>query len=649
MPSLLGRPRASPARRTWTSTPTWPATPGSRSASSSTTGFATDRNRPAGPPPVGQRIRPGAPGRPRARRRRPTMTDAEFIRLAVAPNGANALASGFIQNNNTNKPPLFGASLTPGAASPFALEPAPSDGAIASGQRHRERRHRLHRLLLPARARPPTTSSARDCARAPAPSAAPIPVSNPALGNVDGASPRSPPPTPRRPASWPTSRARRLQRASSPPRSTSRRPAAGGGGDKVAPAISRFSLSRTTFRKGSKLPKLSAQSQDRHHDPLPAVRGRHGPAHLREGGEGAQGRQALPQAQPQEPQAQALHPLREGEDHAVGEGQGGRQQALVPGPPHPQAQPEDRALPLLDARHRRREERLEGDGQEALPPAGGGEERRRSVDSGARDHLRDRRGARRAGHAPRRGRPTAKIQAEPSPRRRPSRRPPRSRPHRRPRSPRAAPAPEPEEQAAPRSRAQAVARRPRAGSVQMRDFSFSPATITVNVGESVTWVNAGEEPHNAVGDNFSTSLLDAGKSGSKSFSTRGHVRLYLHGASADEGHRQGRGRCAQRGARDARPVHEEDTALRRTRTSRRAAARHQRARRLAAGPGRRGAARGRHGASAAARHEAHVALAAGSSRCAGAAAARGEAALREDREGRHRRRRRRQPLLPKRR
>jgi hypothetical protein len=55
----------------------------------------------------------------------------------------------------------------------------------------------------------------------------------------------------------------------------------------------------------------------------------------------------------------------------------------------------------------------------------------------------------------------------------------------------------------------------------MRDFSFSPATITVDVGDSVTWVNAGEQPHNAVGDDFSTSLLDAGESGSKSFSSAG--------------------------------------------------------------------------------------------------------------------------------
>jgi len=59
------------------------------------------------------------------------------------------------------------------------------------------------------------------------------------------------------------------------------------------------------------------------------------------------------------------------------------------------------------------------------------------------------------------------------------------------------------------------------GSVRMLDFSFSPAAITVNVGESVTWVNAGEEPHNAVGDDFSTALLQAGKSGSKSFASAG--------------------------------------------------------------------------------------------------------------------------------
>ena len=83
-----------------------------------------------------------------------------------------------------------------------------------------------------------------------------------------------------------------------------------------------------------------------------------------------------------------------------------------------------------------------------------------------------------------------------------------------PAAPEAAPDPEP-----PKPEPIAVKAAP--GSVRMLDFRFSPATITVNAGESVTWVNAGEEPHNAVGDNFSTALLNAGKSGSESFATAG--------------------------------------------------------------------------------------------------------------------------------
>jgi plastocyanin len=100
-------------------------------------------------------------------------------------------------------------------------------------------------------------------------------------------------------------------------------------------------------------------------------------------------------------------------------------------------------------------------------------------------------------------------------------------------APQAAPEPEqaqmkPEQQPAPGPKPEPEPQKPKPiavkaapGSVQMRDFNFSPATITVNVGEAVTWVNAGEEPHNAVGDDFSTALLDPGKSGSKSFSSAG--------------------------------------------------------------------------------------------------------------------------------
>ena len=60
-----------------------------------------------------------------------------------------------------------------------------------------------------------------------------------------------------------------------------------------------------------------------------------------------------------------------------------------------------------------------------------------------------------------------------------------------------------------------------AATVSMRDFSFAPASVTVNVGESVTWVNNGQAPHNAVGDGVSTPLLQSGESDSQTFSSAG--------------------------------------------------------------------------------------------------------------------------------
>ncbi len=187
------------------------------------------------------------------------MTDAEFIRLAVAPNGANALASGFIQNNNTNKPPLFGASLTPGAASPFALEPAPSDGPIASGNgivnggsgfiAYGFQPGAAADYVLRARLRAGTGAFG-----------APIPLSNPAFGSVDAAVNLA-----TAADASTTGVVAYKQGAAATTRvlvATLDIPAGpqpgGGGGDTTDPVISRFSLSRSTFRKGTKLPKLSA-------------------------------------------------------------------------------------------------------------------------------------------------------------------------------------------------------------------------------------------------------------------------------------------------------------------------------------------------------------------------------------------------------
>jgi plastocyanin len=60
-------------------------------------------------------------------------------------------------------------------------------------------------------------------------------------------------------------------------------------------------------------------------------------------------------------------------------------------------------------------------------------------------------------------------------------------------------------------------------TVSMRDFSFAPATVTIGVGDSVTWVNDGEEPHTATADNgsFDTGELAPGGSGSQTLSSAG--------------------------------------------------------------------------------------------------------------------------------
>jgi plastocyanin len=59
------------------------------------------------------------------------------------------------------------------------------------------------------------------------------------------------------------------------------------------------------------------------------------------------------------------------------------------------------------------------------------------------------------------------------------------------------------------------------GSVSIGDFFFSPASITVGIGDSVTWTNNGQETHNATGNGIGTGNLDTGESGSASFSSAG--------------------------------------------------------------------------------------------------------------------------------
>ena len=60
-------------------------------------------------------------------------------------------------------------------------------------------------------------------------------------------------------------------------------------------------------------------------------------------------------------------------------------------------------------------------------------------------------------------------------------------------------------------------------SVTIQNFTFSPSTITVKVGDKVTWTNQDSIQHSATADDNSwdTGLLSQGKSGTVTFNKAG--------------------------------------------------------------------------------------------------------------------------------
>ena len=103
----------------------------------------------------------------------------------------------------------------------------------------------------------------------------------------------------------------------------------------------------------------------------------------------------------------------------------------------------------------------------------------------------------------------------------PEERPPAPEPA--PAAPEPAAAPEPQVLADEREEKRPKARAAASGGVTIVDFSFSPGTITINVGDTVTWTNNGPTPHSATAPNgaFDTGIFPAGESRSHTFSQAG--------------------------------------------------------------------------------------------------------------------------------
>jgi plastocyanin len=65
-------------------------------------------------------------------------------------------------------------------------------------------------------------------------------------------------------------------------------------------------------------------------------------------------------------------------------------------------------------------------------------------------------------------------------------------------------------------------------TVEISNFSFVPAQLTVPVGTTVTWVNKDEEPHTIVDSNtlFKSHALDTGDKFSFTFTTPGSFKYF---------------------------------------------------------------------------------------------------------------------------
>lgn len=68
---------------------------------------------------------------------------------------------------------------------------------------------------------------------------------------------------------------------------------------------------------------------------------------------------------------------------------------------------------------------------------------------------------------------------------------------------------------------------PKNYTVEIKDFSYSPANITVKVGDSITWVNIGSFPRSATStDNFDTKVIAPGGSATIKFINQGTFNYF---------------------------------------------------------------------------------------------------------------------------
>jgi plastocyanin len=88
--------------------------------------------------------------------------------------------------------------------------------------------------------------------------------------------------------------------------------------------------------------------------------------------------------------------------------------------------------------------------------------------------------------------------------------------------------PEPEAEPDKKPKKKPVARAAADGSVTIADFAFAPSSVTVNVGDSVTWTNEDDVAHTATADDgsFDTGNIENGESGTATFDEAGTFEYF---------------------------------------------------------------------------------------------------------------------------
>ncbi|PZS02881.1 MAG: hypothetical protein DLM69_03530, partial [Candidatus Chloroheliales bacterium] len=93
--------------------------------------------------------------------------------------------------------------------------------------------------------------------------------------------------------------------------------------------------------------------------------------------------------------------------------------------------------------------------------------------------------------------------------------------------------------AAPTTASQPATGQGKTVTVEEQDFQFSPKDVTINVGDTVTFVNKGGTAHTATAsdNSWDSSSMDVGASFSHTFSAAGKVTYYckFHGTAAGKG------------------------------------------------------------------------------------------------------------------